>query len=330
MIYDVVTIGGLIQDIIFFIEKNKGLVLKNTKDLLRQKFLAFELYAKIYIKDAYLGPGGGAANTAVSFSSLGLKTAIISCVGKDSMGEELIKNLREKGIETKFVEKTAKKTTGFSLINSLEGDGFTIFSFRGADEGLEAANLKKIKTKWFYVSSLSSHVWQKILERVLKTGSRIAFNPGQIQLEKINYLKKFLPKIDILILNKDEAYEIIRKKLKIEDLCQAVHSLGSKIVVITDGAKGAAAYDGKKYYFKKALKVKVANTTGAGDAFGSAFAASLIYGPKVLRRSNRGSSDGEVPNDFKRALAWGLKNSVAVIQKVGAQNGLLSIKQITK
>ena len=325
MKYDVVTIGGIIQDIVFFIEKNKGLVLENKKDLLRQKLLAFELYAKIYIKGAYLGPGGGAANTAVSFSNLGLKTAIISCVGEDGNGEELIENLRKRDVETRFVKKTTKKPTGISLINSLENNGFTIFSLRGADEELRISNLEKIRTKWFYISSLSSRIWQKILEKIFKTGSKIAFNPGQIQFEKIAVLKKFFPKIDVLILNKDEALEIIRKDLEIKDLGKEIYLLGPKIVVITNGEKGAAAYDGKKYYFKKALKIKVVNTTGAvprsepcstigaGDAFSSAFVASLIYRP----------------NDLKRALAWGIKNSASVITKIGAQNGLLSIKQIT-
>jgi len=318
MTYDVVTVGGMIQDIIFFVEKDKGLVLENKKDLLRQKLLAFELYAKIYIKDAYLGGGGGAANTAVSFSNLGLKTAIISCVGKDSIGEELIKNLKKKGVETKFVEKTAKKLTGFSLINSLENNGFTIFSFRGADQELRMPNLKKIKTKWFYISSLSSQIWQKILGKILKTSSKIAFNPGQAQFEKINYLKKILKKIDVLILNKDEALELVlrlekrKKNLSLKELSQKICSLGPKMVAITDGNNGAAAYNGKKYYFKKALKVKIVNTTGAGDAFGSAFVASLIYRP----------------NDLKRALDWGLKNSAAVITKIGAQNGLLKKKNI--
>ena len=111
-------------------------------------------------------------------------------------------------------------------------------------------------------------------------------------------------------MNRDEALEF--KKLKdIKGLLQYIFELGPKLVVITDGANGAYAYDGKKYYFMKAKTTKVVNTLGVGDAFGSALTSALIYDKNI-----------------KEALEWGIKNSASVVSHIGAQAGLLTKAKI--
>jgi len=314
--YDIITIGGLIYDIIFLIDKGK--VLKTKPDSLKE-MLCFKCGAKIYIKKAFRGPGGGAGNAAASFSRLGLKTAVISCLGNDVYGKVLIDSLQKNKIETRFIQKTNKALTGFSLINSLESGDLTIFSFRGADEKLKMPDFKKIKTKWFYLSSLATPIWQKILKEVLKIKNvKIAFNPGQVQIESgFSCLKSFLPKIDVLILNQDEARELVfsankKTETNLKSLAKIISSWGPKITVITAGKKGAGVLGNGNYFFRKPFRVKPANTTGAGDAFASAFVSSLYY----------------KPNDLKRAFFWGIKNSASVIKKFGAQNGLLTLKEL--
>jgi len=81
---------------------------------------------------------------------------------------------------------------------------------------------------------------------------------------------------------------------------------GPKVVVVTDGAKGAQACDGETIRLLPARDVPVASSLGAGDAFGSAFAFEY-------QRSG----------DVARALALGAANAASVVQVVGAKNGLL-------
>ncbi len=90
--YDIVTIGGAMRDIYFYTDE--GLIIDNPKDPLREKLIAFELGAKIYIKEVYLGAGGGASNTAAGMARLGLKIATITRVGQDREGDELIKDMK--------------------------------------------------------------------------------------------------------------------------------------------------------------------------------------------------------------------------------------------
>jgi sugar/nucleoside kinase (ribokinase family) len=154
------------------------------------------------------------------------------------------------------------------------------------------------------------HNWIPIVRKVVASGARIAWNPGGGQLQQLIELKKFLPKVEIFMLNRDEALEF--KKLKdIKSLIKHIQGLGPKIVVITDGRNGAYVYDGNKYYFMKARRTKSVDTIGVGDAFNAAFTAGLIHGKTV-----------------RQALEWGIKNAASVVSTIGAQNGILTKRKI--
>ena len=92
-------------------------------------------------------------------------------------------------------------------------------------------------------------------------------------------------------------------KLKVRDY---------QVVVITDGGKGAYAYDGQKYYYCPVYDGPVLSTLGAGDAFASTFCASL-------KRTNR---------DIGKSLMYASVNSAGVVSTFGATQGLLTFEQI--
>lgn len=309
---DVVCVGGATRDFMFYSSAGE---LVSTDDLAKQKLLAFEYGAKIMADKIYYTFGGGAANSAVSFANLGLKTAIVCKIGADEDGQRVATNLKNHGVNTNWVKFDKNNPTAFSMILTVKGqeNEHIAFAYRGANELLSAKDLpKEISTRWFYVTSLPKIGWEGIMDNLIRRDANLAWNPGNSQLQKISALKKYLPKVKVLMLNKDEALEF--KKLKdIKGLIKYIHHLGSPLVVITDGSVGAYVYDGHKYYFMKALKIKTADTVGVGDAFSSAFTSALIYG-----------------NNIKTALSWGIKNSASVITKIGAQNGLLTKRQISR
>ncbi|NCN07464.1 carbohydrate kinase family protein [Candidatus Falkowbacteria bacterium] len=309
--FDIVSIGGATSDLMFYSGEGE---LISTSNLTKQKLLAFEYGAKILADKIYQTYGGGAANSSVSLAKLGLKVGVIAKVGLDDNGQKVLANLKSQGVNSDLIKIDKNKATAFSMILTVKGadNEHIIFAHRGASDGLAAKDLSlnKFKTDWFYISSLPKIGWEGIIDAIVKTGSQIAWNPGSAQLKRTSRLKKYLPKVKLLFLNKDEALEF--KKLKnTKGLIKYIQGLGPEVVVITDGATGAYAYDGKKYYFMKASKVKSADTVGIGDAFSSAFTAALLYDKTI-----------------KTALKWGVNNSASVIKKIGAQNGLLSKRQI--
>jgi len=322
-IYDIITIGGATRDIMFY--TGEGLVVPNPKkELTRQELVCFEYGAKISIKESFFTLGGGGNNAAVSFSRLGLKTAAVLALGDDDNGKAVVENLKKNKVETKFIQIIKNQKTGFSFILTLgRSRERTIFLYRGANDKLRISKdeLRNLKTKWIYVSSLSGDNWQEILSKVQGKG-KLAWNPGgrQIKAGKRG-LANFASLLEVFIVNKDEAIELVLsdpsyRKRKADFLNQPKNLLlilkewGPKIVIVTDGRKGAYVYDGKRVYFSPAASIekKVVDRTGVGDAFGSSFVAGLMIYNGVI----------------EKALKLAIINSASVTTEIGAQNGLLT------
>lgn len=318
--YNLVTIGSAVKDIMFYTAAAE--IVRNPKqDPTKVKLIGFEFGAKIHSDNVYSMFGGGAANTAVIASTLGLRVATVMRVGRDSSGDDMYHNLKQAGVATRYMQRDQSHASGFSfLVVDSTTDEHVAFVNYGANEHLQVTPkiLSQFTTDWFYVPALSTKRWPQAMQTIIKTSHKIAWNPGAIQLEQPNQLKKFLPKIQVLILNTDEAIELSvatglpTKSLAIRKLAEHIFNLGVKLIVITDGRAGAYAYDGTTLYFDKPNKKQPKDTTGAGDAFGATFITGLI------RR----------PNDIQFALRLATLNASAQVAQVGAQTGVLTWKQI--
>jgi len=310
--FDAVTVGGTVQDIIFITKEGK--TISNYNDPLCQKLIGFEEGAKIYSKEVYFTSGGGAANLAVGLSRFGVKTSILSRLGKDDIGKTIISNLKKEGVDTSNLQLDSHLSTGISFIVSFpKSPKQVIFSYRGANDKLKVPT-QKISTRWFVVSSLSFSHWTNILDYIISQKCEILWNPGISQIRiPFSVFSKYLKQIMIFVVNEDEAREIVFrknkiKKISLKEVIKQIYSLGPKIVVVTQGKNGATAFDGKNFYFKKAKKTNIINVTGAGDAFNSGF---LAYYMKYA--------------SINKALEGGILNSAAVISQIGAQKGLFKI-----
>ncbi len=325
MKYDFITIGGATRDIAFF--SDEGVLLDNKKDPLRQKLLAFEYGAKIRIDKFVNLFGGGAANAAVNLAGLGFKTAVLCAVGDDNNGHEIIKNIKSKKVSTDLVEVNKKSDSGSSFILIAKSGERIIFTTRGAND-LLAFNSKQLKAlkqaKNIYIASLSGS-WSKNLKQVFENSQgKIFWNPGADQLTGgLKNLQSFFKKTYCLMLNRDEAIELILNSNKTtnnfldktDNLLETIKSYGPRIVAITDGDKGAYFYDGINFYHQKIIKErKHVDTTGIGDVYNSTFAAGLLF----------------CKGDIVKAARLASRNSASKIAHLGAQNGLLSKKELIK
>lgn len=322
-LYDVVAVGSALKDIMFYCREIS--VIKNKKDVTRQKLLAVEYGAKIPIKQVFVNYGGGAMNVAVGLKNFGLEVAPMVCVGRDQVGREIYSYLKKLNISTSLIQVHREEKTGFSIIMAAEKDReHTVFAYKGASSFLEVAGLRDFRTKWFYVSALANAGWALEFEKITRQTRRnikVAWNPGSLQLKEFHKLVGFLPEIEVLILNKDEAIELIQNirprapQAKLNDskfLLQALRQLGPQKVVVTQGARGVVAVDEfNNFYYEPSRSVaeKIVDTVGAGDAFSSGLVAGLVRW-----------------GSFAKALKLGVRNSAFVLYRVGAQNGLLKIR----
>lgn len=325
MKYDFVTIGGATEDIA--IKTTEAIKISNPKDIKKQRLIAFKYGAKMNVEDSRSYFGGGAANAAVNFAGLGFATAIIACLGNDPRGEGIIGNFVAHKVDPSLLQRTNKESSGFSFLIVGTDNEHVVFSSRAANKyvkvsGKEVAVLNQ--SRCIYLTSLSGD-WQKILSNVFKSKAKISWNPGHRQLQAgSSLLGKYLRRTDVLLLNKDEAIELVYSSVNFrrrgsaffkdtKNLLLALKSFGPRIVSVTSGREGADVYDGQKFYHKNIIKeTHVADTTGVGDCFGSTFVAGLdIFNGNI-----------------EKAMQMAMLNTASVVARPGAQNGLLKRKEL--
>jgi len=321
----VAVFGSLLKDIELF--SDEIFIVENKKDITRQKLLAAEYGAKIPIDEIYFNYGGSAGNVSTGLSKLGIKAVPVGMIGNDQNGKEMLEYFKSRKIDINQISINKKEPTGFSFIlGSKKYGDHVIYTYKGASKNVNflPALLNKFKADYFYIGSQSQKSWEKDLAKLFskarKDSTQIVWNPGQKQLIKSQVMLKFLPQTEILILNKDEAIQLVmhffgasKQINNLRYLITKLKTLGPTMVVITDGKRGANILDieGKFYHLPAHGKKKPIDTVGAGDSFASGFLAGWIYW-----------------QDAKKALRLGLKNSGSVVMKIGAQNGLLSKKDI--
>ncbi len=305
--FDVICVGNATRDV--FVHLRKPHKARNGTICLKEG-------SKQEVDGIKYDTGGGAVNSAVAFSRLGLKTGILAAVGKDESGKKILEELRKEKVSTALVKQLNCKTA-YSAIVTGEGFDRIILTYGGATRHLtnnRQVDWKKMKAKWLHVSSFHSkpNLLREIFSFAKQQGIKIAFNPGRSELGLgLKKLSQFLRKSDVLFLNRTEA-EMLVGKNSIKSMLEKLQ-LFSETVVITDGKKGVHGFDGEKYYFKKTYCIKEVDTTGAGDAFNSGFIAALITG-----------------TDLDRAMAWGMEESQSIIEHLGAKEKLLSKSSLEK
>jgi sugar/nucleoside kinase (ribokinase family) len=183
--------------------------------------------------------------------------------------------------------------------------------YRGASKNLDTKELpRSFKSRWLYATSFGgdARFLKAVFEKVERKKVKVAWNPGERELQL--GLKKLTPHLrttDVLILNREEAALLCGKPASdMRGLIKALKDLPRQALAITDGQKGAYLCAEGKTWFAPSLKAKRINTTGAGDAFGSALVTGLIHQLS--------------PQD---ALRLAMLNATSVVSHMGAKTGVL-------
>ena len=292
---------------------------ETTHDKKKKECIAYPVGSKILMKELLLTTGGGGTNTAVALARLGHKVAFLGKVGSKYNSSRVIMELKKEKVNTSLIVRSKTGRTGYSIVLDSKKHDRTILAFKGSNNDLSfrEIKLKKLKTRWFYFSTMmgeSFRTLEKLADYASKNNIKIAFNISSYLAKKGKvFLGKILKKIDILILNMEEASLLSGKRDKVGNLLKKLSKLGPKIVAITDGKKGAYAYDGKYVYYGRPHNIKIVETTGAGDAFGSSFLSGIIK-----------------KDDIKFEMGLGMTNAESVIQHHGAKEILLTYNEALK
>jgi ribokinase len=318
----VTCVGSVSKDVFF--PNNEGVFVDTPEDLASPKKVQFILGGKVLVPDRFDDIGGVAANVAIGLSKLGHKTRLVSRIGDDEVGDFISNELKKTHVSREALITLQNTPSDLSAILVFMQTGErTIFHNRDANERLHVTPNDLKLSEWVFVSALNGE-WQHnidiIRENKAKLGYKIALNPGQHNLKTdLNCMREFLKHVDILMLNHEEAVLLLGKEqpelLKDEKtILEALAKLGPTTIGLTDGPRGAWAYQNGLYKEQKPEYVeRVVDSTGAGDSFASGFLAALLY-----------------EMSLEVALSWGIKNSAANLKQYGATRGLLMKDDILK
>lgn len=322
--YKIICVGSTSKDILF--PTDEGTIIQTPEDLVSKEKIVFELGGKILVRNRYEAVGGVATNVSHGLTRLGHLAACYSKIGKDEMGRWILDEFKREGVpvELLFVDRAVKTDLSAIIVLTQNGER-TIFHNRDANEKLGIIDEKFENTEWVFVSALNGD-WKNNLKKLLalkeKYGFSLAFNPGQHNIkEDASLLLEAVAHADILLLNKDEAIELVMRTQKelpedrLDDemyLLRVLARTGAKIVGMTDGKRGAWSFDGREYWYCPIYtKNGVVDSTGCGDAFGSGFFAALLEEKSI-----------------NQALRYGMANSGSVVGAYGATQGLLTADEM--
>lgn len=288
-------------------------------------YLSFKHGEKIDVDGFEFCLGGNATNVGIGLSRLGLSAALFTEIGDDEFSGKIFHDLSKDNIDKSHMVQARNTQSSFSVVIDYRGER-TIFCLRMARAN--DFHFEDISAKYVFLTSLEKE-WQKpykkALSNIKEKGGKLIFNPGTTQLreEGRDLVLETLGKSDILFVNKEEA-EILalgheRRKIDnerdyIHDLLVKLQKMGAKTVIITNGRRGSHAIDTLgKLYFQGLVLSELVERTGAGDAYTAGFLAATIYGKSV-----------------KEAMLWGAVDAAAVVEKVGANTGLLKREELEK
>lgn len=286
--------------------------------------LLITLGEKINVDRYVVTIGGNATNTAVGISKLGFNTGICAEIGKDEFSQKILNKLKAENINTDLLLQNDKEKTSLSVILTYNGERTILSEHIQRDHNFIFQGLE---TKFIYLTSLGrawEKAYEKTLELVEKSNLKLAFNPGTLQIEKRDKLIfDIVEKTDYLFLNKEEAEELLygkeleiqsqqSKESLIKKMLFGLKALGAKNVIITDSNNGSYVSDENNNSYKLGIiNTKIVEKTGAGDSYTSGFLAAIINGLLITD-----------------AMIWGTLNAASVVEKIGAEEGLLTKNQM--
>lgn len=245
-------------------------------------------------------PGGAPANCVCAAVKLGGKGAFIGMTGHDSFGEDTRAVLNSLNVDTSGMRYCDNQHTTLAFV-SLAPNGERTFSFcrnPGADTQIKPTDLDidmLENARILHIGSLSltdepaKTTTLAAIEAVKKAGGLISYDPNYRanlwhgREDAIPLMKSIFPMADSVKVSDEELELLFGKGISHEDGAQQILSLGPSLILITLGSKGVYYATKKGFCGQLSVpKVKVADTTGAGDSFNGGLLYRLTRREKPL------------------------------------------------
>jgi len=228
--------------------------------------------------------GGNSGIFSCVSSRLGLKVSIVGAVGTDFMGDWVVNEMQNFGVDTSYIKQTDTQTSTTLAMANPEGERAFVhyvgsnarLTLEDIDQRLISDSRALMLSAYFIMPGLYGEPSRKLLayakEKGVLTVFDVAWDPhGRWVLDKI------LENVDIFIPNIDEAEMLAGTRSASESSAKFIE-MGAKMVVIKMGKEGVFVRSKNETFHIPAFKVKAIDATGAGDTFNASFVYAYLKG----------------------------------------------------
>lgn len=264
-----------------------------------------------------MAPGGKGGNQACQLALAGIQSFMLTRLGDDLFGRELLAALKAKGVDTSLVSIDSATSTGASTVFAAEGDYSSIIVGGAADKlanaDIEAARDMLTGSDALLLQlELPIEVSLRAAEIAKASGGIVILNASPIPDVIDGRLQSLLKLTSVLVVNGIEAERLLNQKMPPLKAAQKLaDQFAIATVAITQGAEGVVAFHAGAVISQKAYAAEVVDTVGAGDAFLGTFVAGMLNGLAL-------------PQILDRAIAAG---AITVTRK-GAYNALPNVAEV--
>ena len=287
--------------------------------------------------------GGAPANVTVGVARLGARSGLVGVVGDDEFGHFLHQRLRHEGVDTTFFRHTDEGKTGLGFV-SLTKSGersFTFYRAQAAEQFLDERDTKRAaaaiaKARILHIGTNS--LLQPKARKAVTAAVRRSFKAGRLTSSDPNLrlhlwpdaaelrglLDALLPMLAIVKLS-DEEIGFVTGTTDVDQALERLEEHGVILSVVTCGAKGAAFRFRGETRRVPAPRVKVVDTTGAGDGFTSGLLTTL-----AALVGTRKELAAVAIEEVEDAAHFGCAVGSQVVTKLGAVAGLPTLDEMTR
>lgn len=232
--------------------------------------------------------GGAPLNVALRLHAFNHDVTVISAIGNDKNGEDLLEYLNDNGLSINQIQKIEDFSTGEVLVqlNNKGSATYKIAYPRAWDKIIISDAIKRL------VKESDAMVFGSLIARdevsrhtLLKLVDLASFKVFDLNLRSPHYsediLKVFMDKADFIKFNDEELYEVstyLGSKFNglEQNLKFIATKTNSKQVCVTKGEHGAVLLHNDKLYYNSGYRIKIADTVGAGDSFLGSLISELL------------------------------------------------------
>ncbi len=242
--------------------------------------------------------GGAPLNVALRMNSFGVETTMISRVGADENGEDILAFLNNQEVTTDLIQVTKEYKTGMVnvMINEKGNASYDILYPSAWDKIVETEVMDEVisEADVFVFGSLASRD-EVSRETLISLLDKAKYKVFDVNLRAPYYtaevLNELMQKADFIKLNDEELREISRQLGSTynsfeQNIKFIAEKSNSKQICVTKGEFGAVLYHNDKFYYNSGYFVKVVDTVGAGDSFLASLLIRLLRGKSPQKALN--------------------------------------------